>query len=157
LDIAPIALLHPPPYGADVEVLPGMDATRWFAAEWFSGRNDVCVGVADDIETYKRNLTPLWTAEKIGDLTTRKMHRIALMGDPDIDTSARPGLLEEIDSIQIHIDVLIYQLTGLLMAGRPPLRIGSHGKITRTYLGRGVWLARCRSDVRHRAFEPRTR
>ncbi|KWX22308.1 integrase [Mycolicibacterium wolinskyi] len=30
------------------------------------------------------------------------------------------------------------------MAGRPPLRIGSHGKITRQYQGGGVWLARCR-------------
>lgn len=30
------------------------------------------------------------------------------------------------------------------MAGRPPLRIGQHGKITRTYLGDGVWLARCK-------------
>jgi integrase len=30
------------------------------------------------------------------------------------------------------------------MAGRPPLRIGAHGKITRTHLGGGVWLARCR-------------
>jgi len=30
------------------------------------------------------------------------------------------------------------------MAGRPPLRIAAHGKITRKYLGAGVWLARCR-------------
>jgi integrase len=30
------------------------------------------------------------------------------------------------------------------MAGRPPLRIGQHGKIARTYLGGGVWLARSR-------------
>lgn len=30
------------------------------------------------------------------------------------------------------------------MAGRPPLRIGQHGKITRTVLGGGVWLAHCR-------------
>lgn len=30
------------------------------------------------------------------------------------------------------------------MAGRPPLRIGQHGKITRKPLGGGVWLARCR-------------
>lgn len=30
------------------------------------------------------------------------------------------------------------------MAGRPPLRIGQHGKITRKALGGGVWLARCR-------------
>jgi hypothetical protein len=30
------------------------------------------------------------------------------------------------------------------MAGRPPLRIGQHGKVTRSYLGGGVWMARCR-------------
>lgn len=30
------------------------------------------------------------------------------------------------------------------MAGRPPLRIGQHGKISRTFLGNGVWVARCR-------------
>ena len=30
------------------------------------------------------------------------------------------------------------------MAGRPPLRIGQHGKITRKHLGGGVWVARCR-------------
>jgi integrase len=30
------------------------------------------------------------------------------------------------------------------MAGRPPLRIGQHGKIVREYLGGGVWLARTR-------------
>ncbi|KAA0096677.1 site-specific integrase [Mycolicibacterium sp. P1-18] len=30
------------------------------------------------------------------------------------------------------------------MAGRPPLRIGQHGKITRTQLAAGVWAARCR-------------
>lgn len=28
--------------------------------------------------------------------------------------------------------------------GRPPLRIGAHGKITRINLGNGAWLARCR-------------
>lgn len=30
------------------------------------------------------------------------------------------------------------------MAGRPPLRIGQHGKITRAQVERGVWVARCR-------------
>lgn len=30
------------------------------------------------------------------------------------------------------------------MAGRPPLRIGQHGKVTRTAVGGGIWLARCR-------------
>jgi integrase len=31
-----------------------------------------------------------------------------------------------------------------MMAGRPPLRIGQRGKISRTYLGGGVWEAQCR-------------
>ena len=31
----------------------------------------------------------------------------------------------------------------LKMAGRPPLRIGDHGRITRKDLGDGTWLARC--------------
>ncbi|MGH3495445.1 MAG: site-specific integrase [Sciscionella sp.] len=30
------------------------------------------------------------------------------------------------------------------MSGRPPLRIGQHGKITRKYFGDGVWVARCK-------------
>jgi integrase len=30
------------------------------------------------------------------------------------------------------------------MVGRPPLRIAQHGKISRTYLGGGVWMAQCR-------------
>lgn len=30
------------------------------------------------------------------------------------------------------------------MAGRPPLRIGTHGKITRKQVEPGIWLARCR-------------
>jgi integrase len=30
------------------------------------------------------------------------------------------------------------------VAGRPPLRIGQHGKISRRYLGDGVWEAQCR-------------
>lgn len=30
------------------------------------------------------------------------------------------------------------------MAGRPPLRIGQHGKITRALAAPGVWVARCR-------------
>ena len=30
------------------------------------------------------------------------------------------------------------------MAGRPPLRIGQHGKVARKDLGGGVWLAKCR-------------
>jgi hypothetical protein len=45
------------------------------------------------------------------------------------------------------------------MAGRPPLRIGQHGKITRRNLGGGIWLARCRfrdTDGVTRPVERRT-
>ncbi len=45
------------------------------------------------------------------------------------------------------------------MAGRPPLRIGQHGKITRVDLGGGVWLARtrfCDSDGVTRRVERRS-
>lgn len=34
--------------------------------------------------------------------------------------------------------------SGTEMAGRPPLRIGQHGNISRKYLGGGVWEAQCR-------------
>lgn len=30
------------------------------------------------------------------------------------------------------------------MAGRPPLRLGQHGRISRTELSKGTWVARCR-------------
>lgn len=30
------------------------------------------------------------------------------------------------------------------MAGRPPLRLGQHGKVRRIELGKGLWVARCR-------------
>lgn len=45
------------------------------------------------------------------------------------------------------------------MAGRPPLRIGTHGKITREHLGGGTWVARCRyrdADGVTRLVERRT-
>jgi len=45
------------------------------------------------------------------------------------------------------------------MAGRPALRIGAHGKITRKPLGGGIWLARCRfrdADTVTRIVERRT-
>lgn len=45
------------------------------------------------------------------------------------------------------------------MAGRPPLRIGGHGRITRTEVAPGVWVARCRyrdTDGVTRVVERRT-
>ena len=45
------------------------------------------------------------------------------------------------------------------MAGRPPLRIGQHGRITRKQLAGGAWLARCRyrdTDGVTRIVERRT-
>ncbi|WP_232000763.1 cephalosporin hydroxylase family protein [Mycobacterium kyorinense] len=37
LDTAPIALLYPSSYPTELQMLPGVDATSWSAAEWFSG------------------------------------------------------------------------------------------------------------------------
>jgi integrase len=45
------------------------------------------------------------------------------------------------------------------MSGRPPLRIGTHGKISRKYLGGGIWMARTRfrdSDGQTRVVERRS-
>lgn len=43
------------------------------------------------------------------------------------------------------------------MAGRPQLRIATHGKIKRIYQGGGVWLARCRYRYRYRDTDGVTR
>jgi cephalosporin hydroxylase len=49
LDTAPIALLYPSSYGSELQVLPGVDATSWSAAEWFSGLTDHRQRVADNV------------------------------------------------------------------------------------------------------------
>jgi hypothetical protein len=85
LDTAPIVLLYPPPYSAELEVLPDGNGTSWAAVEWFSGRNDGGnrAEFTDDVEAYDRNLAPLKAAAKISDLTTKKMKIMERMVDYD--------------------------------------------------------------------------
>jgi pimeloyl-ACP methyl ester carboxylesterase len=51
---------------------------------------------------------------------------------------------ELFDSVPISSHSGAAARAGSPMAGRPPLRIGTHGKISRINQGRGKWLARCR-------------
>ena len=104
LDTAPITLLYPPPYGAEVEILPGETSTNWVAVEWFSGRT-ARYGDIDDMSTYERNLAPLRAAVKIADLKRRRMRLTATLANVD-DEAMRVMLLDEVNEIQSEIDEL---------------------------------------------------
>jgi hypothetical protein len=106
LDTSPVALLHPPPYHGEIEVLPGVSSTSWSAAEWFSGMNNggTRIGFADDVEAYDRNLAPLRAAARISELTTRKLRLMeALLG---ADEAVQAAMLDAIHGVQDDIDRL---------------------------------------------------
>ena len=85
LDTAPLVLLYPPPYSAELDMLPDVNKTSWVAAEWFSGMNDVGsrADFTDDVAAYDRNLAPLRAAAKISELSTKKMKIMERMADYD--------------------------------------------------------------------------
>jgi hypothetical protein len=106
LDTAPVALLYPPPYQGEIEVLPGQTSTTWSAAEWFSGMSDgAAAGAsADDAEAYDRNLAPLRAAARISELTARKQRLMdALVG---ADEAVQAAMLDAIHGVQDDIDRL---------------------------------------------------
>lgn len=109
LDTAPIALLYPPPYHAEVEVLPGVEETSWSAAQWFSGTHDGGSGpvAADDAEAYRRNLAPFRIEAKISALNGRKARLLSLLDE----TKPKPGslLFFELDDVQQQIHDLLVQ------------------------------------------------
>ncbi len=103
LDTAPAALLYPPPYRDEIEVLPGRSSTSWSAAEWFSGMSDGAprVALADDVEAYARNLAPLRAAARIAELTTRKRRLMdAIVG---ADEAVQAAMLDAIKAVQDDI------------------------------------------------------
>ena len=106
LDTAPVALLYPPPYRGEVEVLPGQSSTSWSAAEWFSGMSNsgTQIGFADDIEAYDRNLAPLRAAARISELTTRKQRLTDAL--VDADEAVQVAMLDAIHGVQDDIDRL---------------------------------------------------
>jgi transcriptional regulator with XRE-family HTH domain len=106
LDTAPAALLYPPPYQDEIEVLPGQSSTSWSAAEWFSGMSDGAhrVALVDDVEAYARNLAPLRAAARISELTTRKQRLMdAIVG---ADEAVQAAMLDAINGVQDDIDRL---------------------------------------------------
>ncbi len=109
LDTAPIALLYPPPYHAEVKILPGVEMTNWLAAQWFSGaiEADGASAVSDDPDAYTRNLGPLHNAAKISALGRRKVRLLSLLDE----TKPKPGslLFFELDDVQQEIHDLLVQ------------------------------------------------
>jgi hypothetical protein len=109
LDTAPIALLYPPPYHAEVEILPGVEMTNWSSAQWFSGaaEADSASVVPDDPDAYTRNLGPLRIAAKISALGGRKVRLLSLLDE----TKPKPGslLFFELDDVQQEIHDLLVQ------------------------------------------------
>jgi hypothetical protein len=106
LESAPVALLYPPPYQGETEVLPGQSSTSWSSAEWFSGMSDGVkrVAFADDVEAYDRNLAPLRAAARISELTTRKQRLMdALVG---AEETVQAAMLDAINDVQDDIDRL---------------------------------------------------
>ncbi|MGE2692679.1 CmcI family methyltransferase [Mycolicibacterium pulveris] len=86
LDIAPIALLYPPSYSTELEVLPGVDATSWSAAEWFSGRTDHRQRVVENVRALAEDrelahLTSEWIRRS---LTNRYSYNFEWLGRPII-------------------------------------------------------------------------
>jgi transcriptional regulator with XRE-family HTH domain len=106
LDTAPVALVCPPPYQGEIEVLPGVSSTSWSAAEWFSGMNNggTRSGFADDVAAYDHNLAPLGAAARISELTTRKLRLMEAL--VDADEAVQAAMLDAIDGVQDDIDRL---------------------------------------------------
>jgi hypothetical protein len=109
LDTAPIALLYPPPYHAEVEVLPGVEITNWSAAQWFSGVEDAdsASAVTHDPDAYTRNLGPLRDAARISALEERKVRLLSLLDE----IKPKPGslLFFEVEDVQQQIHDLLVQ------------------------------------------------
>ena len=144
------------------------------AVQWFSGLpgldlDHLGMPIVDQMN-YQSHLLALNRARKAFALDERKQElsaRLALRrrakreGLAEVTDEEIDELVAEIEDLQSRIDEL-WKLGGRdlnaeiydemfgdrgkdqAMAGRPPLRIGQHGKITRTPLRGGVWLARCR-------------
>jgi hypothetical protein len=105
LDTAPIALLYPAPLAETVEVLPGVEATKTVAMEWFSGEvRSPWPWICDDPHEYRRNLQPIERARERSELESRK---VALMR-ADIGNSGeeRSRYYDALADIQRRIDAL---------------------------------------------------
>ena len=106
LNTPPIALLFPPPYPGDVEVLPGLDATAVQAAKWFSGESDPAfIGDTDRRKAFRTNAERLRIEYRIWDLENELNALYSdLEGMPsDTPASTRELLESLIIKTQLHI------------------------------------------------------
>lgn len=102
LETAPVALLYPPPYSAEVELAPGETVTRWTATEWFSGRLPEGAAFFMAGERYVHNLRPLRAAERIAELEKRRNHLMAAIGAAN-DRETRQVLVD--DLAELHAEI----------------------------------------------------
>lgn len=101
LDTAPIGLVYPPPYDADVEVVPGWTMTKWHATQWFSGRSSDASAwlMAEDGDRYLVNTRALRAADRMALLERRLTQLRLLIGDV-ADRSARMTLVDDMADLQ---------------------------------------------------------
>jgi len=86
LDTAPIALLYPAANGAELEMLPGVNATSWSASEWFSGLTNHRQRVTENVRALAEDrefaqLTAEWMNRSI---TNRYSYNFEWLGRPII-------------------------------------------------------------------------
>jgi len=96
LNVAPVALLYPPPYNENVEVTPGAKMSRIAAVERFSGAIDPLS--VDYDEEFKRNTLKLWQARHIRDVHRQRrniVEQIRILGETNINCEAMEGLTDE--------------------------------------------------------------
>jgi hypothetical protein len=87
LEIPPVTLLVPPPYDKEIEMLPGVVATKLFAVEAFCG-NGTAAGV-----TYGDNAWLLRRAREHASLEQQQQALLTLLGSlPEVDEADRERL-----------------------------------------------------------------
>jgi transcriptional regulator with XRE-family HTH domain len=107
LNTAPIALLYPDPLSAEsIELLPGLQASRTVALQWFSGEVDIPSSfVCDDPDEYRANLHPIEVARRISELESQKIALVTVFTERT-DADTRKKAIPEITRVQREIDKL---------------------------------------------------
>lgn len=107
LNVAPVAMLYPPPYDDEIEVTPGAKMTRIAALERFSGIIDPLS--EDHDEQFRRNMFPLIRARQIRELQKSRRNigeQLRILDDDIANESLRNMLNDE----HIRISNLIEEL-----------------------------------------------
>lgn len=72
LNTSPVCLVYPPPYGSQVEALPGIDASKFHAAQWFSAlawlSNSSALGGGDALTDWRASTGELRSYRRLSEL-----------------------------------------------------------------------------------------